>query len=70
MALHTEWGIIDSFLLALLGSVSTASSRGLQPKQTTGGAMKTMPSLSAGPELLQLFLISRLKATSLSTECV
>lgn len=34
MALHTEWGIIDGFLLALLGSVSTASSRGLQPKQT------------------------------------
>ena len=29
MALHTEWGIIDGSLLAVLGSVSTASSRGL-----------------------------------------
>lgn len=29
LALYIEWGVIDDFLLAMLGSVSTASSRGL-----------------------------------------
>lgn len=42
LALQVEWGVIDDFLFAMFGSVSTASSRGLHSQAEWESAIKNI----------------------------